>query len=28
MADFQLHEHVRTVRFADGTSEQWRVFGD
>ena len=28
MADFQLHEHVTTVTFADGTTEQWRVFID
>lgn len=28
MADFQLHEQVRTVRFADGTTELWRVFID
>ena len=28
MADFQPHEQVRTVRFADGTTELWRVFID
>ena len=28
MVDFQLHEQVRTVRFADGTTELWRVFID
>ena len=28
MADFQLHEHVTTVTFADGTTEQWLVLVD